>query len=167
MNTELSRFDPFLDQTGFGRGRRHRPPPCYTRRPGRRATTRRPRRPSFTANHRRTLPDRAGERGGGCHGGSSDFAVFQPFQADPYLPTPIFGPSELIPVVPFRRSHRLKDTTKTNLADCWIEFSGHHSNLWTKVTVLLCFWSLGLSVDIKCVNFGRHLLSFPFLGHFG
>ena len=36
-----------------------------------------------------------------------------------------------------------------------------------KVRVLLCSWSLRLSVDIKFVNFGRHLVSFPFLGHFG
>ena len=43
----------------------------------------------------------------------------------------------------------------------------HHSNLWTKVRVLLCSWSLGLSVDIKFVNFGRRLVSLPFLGHFG
>ena len=63
--------------------------------------------------------------------------------------------------------HRLKDMTKTNLADCWIEFFGHHSNLWTKARVLLCSWSLGLSVDIKFVNFGCRLVSFPFLGHFG
>ena len=33
--------------------------------------------------------------------------------------------------------------------------------------VLLCSWSLGLSVDIKFVNFGRRLVGFPFLGHFG
>ena len=32
--------------------------------------------------------------------------------------------------------------------------------------VLLCSWSLGLSVDIKFVNFGRRLVGFPFLGHF-
>ena len=41
MNTELGHFDLFLDQTGFACGRRHRPPPCYTCRPGRSATTRR------------------------------------------------------------------------------------------------------------------------------
>ena len=54
-----------------------------------------------------------------------------------------------------------------SLADCWIEFSGHHNNFWTKVRVLLCSWSLGLSVDIKFVNLGRRLVSFPFLGHLG
>ena len=62
---------------------------------------------------------------------------------------------------PFERS------TKTNLVDGWIEFSSHHSNLWTKVRVLMCSWSLGLSVDIKFVNFGRRLVSFPFSGHLG
>ena len=36
-------------------------------------------------------------------GGSSDFSIFRPFQADPYLPPTIFGPSELIPMVTFRR----------------------------------------------------------------
>ena len=63
--------------------------------------------------------------------------------------------------------HRLKDMTKTNLVDGWIEFSGHHNNFWTKVRVLLCSWSLGLSIDINFVNFGRRLVSFPFLGHLG
>ena len=37
---------------------------------------------------------------------------------------------------------------KKNLTECWIEFFGHHNNLWTKVRVLMCSWSLGLSVDI-------------------
>ena len=32
---------------------------------------------------------------------------------------------------------------------------------------LLCSWSLGLSVDIKFVNFGCRLVSFSFLGHLG
>ena len=63
--------------------------------------------------------------------------------------------------------HRLKDTTKRNSVDCWIEFSGHHSNLWTKVRVLMCSWSLGLSIDMWFVNFGRRLVSFPFLGCLG
>ena len=103
MDPELGRFELLLDQTGFGRGRRFRPPPCCTRRPGRSAATRRLCRPNFTANHRRTSPDQAGERDGDRHGGSSDFVVFRPFQADPCLPPTIFGPSELIPVVPFRR----------------------------------------------------------------
>ena len=91
MDPELGRFEPFSGQTGFGRERRFRPPPCYTRRSGRRSTARRPCRQSFTANCRRTRPNRVDERGGDCHGGSPDFAVFRPFQADPYLPPPIFG----------------------------------------------------------------------------
>ena len=45
--------------------------------------------------------------------------------------------------------------------------SGHHSNLCTKVRVLMCSWSLGLSYDMWFVNFGRRLVSFPFLGCFG
>ena len=60
----------------------------------------------------------------------------------------------------------MKDTTKTSLADSLIEFFDHHSNFWTKVRVLLCSWSLGLSVGIKFVNFGRRLVSFPFFGSF-
>ena len=114
-------------------------------------------------------PDRAGEGGGGGRKlGSSDFCVFQPFKADPYLISTIFGPSKLIFVVPFLQiPHRLKDTTKTKFADYWIEFSGHHNNLWTKVRVLMCSWSLGLSIDMWFVNFGRRLVSFPFLGHLG
>ena len=63
--------------------------------------------------------------------------------------------------------HRLKDTTKTNSAEGWIEFSGHHSNIWNKVRVLMSSWSLGLSIDIKFINFGSRLVSFPFSGHLG
>ena len=48
-----------------------------------------------------------------------------------------------------------------------IEFFGHHRNFWTKVRVLLCSWSLEIFVDINFVNFGRRLVSFPFLGHLG
>ena len=63
--------------------------------------------------------------------------------------------------------HRLNDTTKRNSADSSIEFFGHHSNLWTKVRVLVCSWSLKLSIDMWLVNFGRRLVSFQFLGCFG
>ena len=52
--------------------------------------------------------------------------------------------------------------TKTKLADGWIEFSGHHNDCWTKVMVLMSSWSLGLSIDMWFVNFGRRLVSFPF-----
>ena len=99
------------------------------------------------------------------------FLIFRPFQAisgQPITPSHYFwtllthfcGPFLQIP-------HRLKDTTKTKLADCWIGFFGHHSNLWTKLRVLMCSWSLGLSIDMWFVNFGRRLVSFPFLGHLG
>ena len=30
----------------------------------------------------------------------------------------------------------------------------------------MCSWSLGLSIDILFVNFGRRLVSFPFFGSF-
>ena len=63
--------------------------------------------------------------------------------------------------------HRLKVTTKTKLAERWIEFFGHHSDCWTKVMVPMSSWSLGLSIDMWFVNFGRRLVSFPFLGCFG
>ena len=97
--------------------------------------------------------------------------VFLHFSVTPGRPIPPFhhfwtllthtrGPFLQIP-------HSLKDTTKTKLADCWIEFFGHHNNLWTKLRLLMCSWSLGLSVDIWFVNFGRRLVSFQFLGHLG
>ena len=101
VDPELGRFDPFSGQTGFGSGRRFGPAPSYTLRPERRSTVRRPCRKNFKANRRRTRPDWAGERGGGHHDGSPDFAIFRPFQADPYLPPNIFGPSKLILVVLF------------------------------------------------------------------
>ena len=102
---------------------------------------------------------------------TGNFLIFRPFPASsghviaPFhhfwtLETHFHGPFLQI-------HHRLKDTTKTNSADYWIEFSGHHSNLWTKVRVLMCSWSLGLSIDMWFVNFGRRLVSFPFLGCFG
>ena len=99
---------------------------------------------------------------------TGNFPLFRPFQAGLYLLSTIFGPSELISVVLFLHiPHRLKVTTKTKLADSWIEFSGHHSDCWTKVMVLMSSWSLGLSIDMWFVNFGRRLVSFPFLGCFG
>ena len=36
-----------------------------------------------------------------------------------------------------------------------------------QVRVLMCSWSLGISIDMWFVNFGRRLVSFPFLGHLG
>ena len=36
------------------------------------------------------------------------------------------------------------------------------SNLWTKVRVLMCSWSLGISIDMWFVNFGLRFFSFPF-----
>ena len=96
----------------------------------------------------------ADEGGGGGQLGSQDFCVFWPFQKDPYLFPTIFGPSEHISVVPFFQiPHHLKDKAKTKLADCWIEFSSHLSNLWTKVRVLMCSWFLGLSIFMWFVNF--------------
>ena len=63
--------------------------------------------------------------------------------------------------------HRLKVKTKTKLVKGWIECSGHHSNCWTKVMVLMSSWSLGISIDMWFVNFGRRLVSFPFFSCFG
>ena len=63
------------------------------------------------------------------------------------------GPLNSFPWSLFQIPHRLKDTTKTKLVDCWIEFFGHNSNLWTKVRVLMCSWSLGISIDMWFVNF--------------
>ena len=68
---------------------------------------------------------------------------------------------------PFESCDENKVATKTKLVDGWIEFSGHHSNCWTKVMVLMSSWSLGLSIYIWFVNFGYRLVGFPFLGHFG
>ena len=95
------------------------------------------------------------------------FCVFRPFQANPYLFSTIFGPYELISVVLSPDSSPFERYEKTNSADCWIEFFGHHSYYWTKVMVLMSSWSLGLSIDMWFVNFGRRLVSFPFLGCFG
>ena len=139
MDPELGRFDPFSGQSGFVSGRQFQPPPLHMNWKGRKSKARRPCWPNFMANSRRTRPDLASKRGGGRHGGSPVFFVYQPFQAKSYLPPPIFGPFELIPMVLFSQiPHRLKDTTKGSLVDGWIMFSGHHNNFWTKVRVLLC-----------------------------
>ena len=63
--------------------------------------------------------------------------------------------------------HRLKVTTKTKLVEGWIQFLGHHNDYWTKVMVPMSSWSLGLSIDMWFVSFGRRLVSFPFFGCFG
>ena len=80
---------------------------------------------------------------------------------------PFLDPLNSFPWSLLQIPHRLKVTTKTKLVDGWIEFFGHHSNCWTKVMVLMSSWSLGLSIDMWFVNFGRRLVSFPFLGCFG
>ena len=102
---------------------------------------------------------------------TGNFLIFRPFQAisgHPIAPlhhfwtlwTHFCGPFLQIP-------HCLKDTTKTKLTNYWIKFSGHHNDCWTKEMVLMSSWSLGLSIDMWFVNFGRRLVSFPFLGCFG
>ena len=81
VNPELGRFDPFSGQSGFGRGRRFWPPTLYAHRPGRRSTARRPCRPNFTVNRRRTRSDQAGESGGAAtvgHRFSSFFSHSRP-----------------------------------------------------------------------------------------
>ena len=90
---KLGCFEPFLGQTDFGRGRLFRKIPLHMRWPSRRMRVRRPRQSNFPAYRRGTRPDRAGEHGGGRHGGSPDFPIFRPFQANPYIPLPICGPS--------------------------------------------------------------------------
>ena len=104
---ELGHFEPLTSHRVLGRGRRHRPPTLHTRQPGRCATSERSRRPNFTANHRRTRPDRTGEAAAATTVGHRTFldffGHFRPFPANPYLISTIFGPSELILVVPFCR----------------------------------------------------------------
>ena len=98
---------------------------------------------------------------------TGNFLIFRPFPATPYLLSIIFGPLNSFPYSLFADSAPFERYDKKKLANCWIEFSGHHSNLWTKVRVLMCSWTLGLSIDMWFVNFGRRLVSFPFLGCFG
>ena len=83
-----------------------------------------------------------------------------------FLP-PLLDPQNSFPWSFSPDSSPFKRYDKKKSANCWIEFFGHHSNLWTKVRVLMCSWSLGLSIDIWFVNFGRRLVSYPFLGHLG
>ena len=99
------------------------------------------------------------------------FVIFRPFQAI-FRPTNSSFPPLLDPRTHFRGPflqipHRLQVKTKTKLVDGWIEFFSHHSDCWTKAMVLMSFWPLGLSIDMWFVNFGRRLVSFPFLGCFG
>ena len=102
---------------------------------------------------------------------TGNFLIFRPFLAisgHPIAPFHYFWTPELISMILFFQiPHRLKVTTKTKLADGWIEFFSHQSDCWTKVMVLISSWSLGLSIDMWLVNFGRRLVSFPFLGRFG
>ena len=50
---------------------------------------------------------------------------------------PFLDPLNSFPLSLFADSSPLKVTTKTKLADGWIEFSVHHRNCWTKVMVLM------------------------------
>ena len=92
---------------------------------------------------------------------------FPATSSHPIAPFHHFWTPELISVVLFLQiPHHLKVTTKTKVAEGWIEFFGHHSDCWTKVMVPMSSWSLGLSIDMWFVNFGCRLVSFPFLGCF-
>ena len=94
----------------------------------------------------------------------SFFGYFRPTHTS--LP-PFLDPMNSFPwsLSPYSSPFERYGKKKKKLTDCWIDFSGHHRNLWTKVRVLMCSWSLGLSIDMWFVNFGRGLVSFPFLGH--
>ena len=167
MDPKLGRFEPFLGQTGFGRRRRFRPPPLHTHRPARRRRARRPFRLNFPVDRHRTHPDRAGISGGSRHGGSPDFPIFRPFQAAHISLPPFFDPlnsflwSFFADSSPFERYGENKFGRRLDRV-FWPP-----QQLLDKVRVLLCSRSLGLSVDIKFVNFGRRLVSFQFLGNFG
>ena len=95
------------------------------------------------------------------------FVFFGQFRKTHTSFPPFLDPLNSFPWSLLQIPHRLKVTTKTKLVDGWIEFFGHHSNCWTKVMVLMSSWSLGLSIDMWFVNFGRRLVSFSFLGCFG
>ena len=80
---------------------------------------------------------------------------------------PFLDPLNSFPWSLFADSSPFGSYNENKVGRGWIEFFGHHSDCWTKVMVLMSSWSLGLSIDMWFVNFGRRLVSFPFLGCFG
>ena len=99
--------------------------------------------------------------------GHRKFPTFSAISGRPIPPSHPFGPSELISVVIFADSSPFERYDENKFGRWLDQFSGHHSDCWTKVMVLMSSWSLGLSIDMWFVNFGRRLVSFPFLGCFG
>ena len=99
-----------------------------------------------------------------CHRIFSFFGHFRP----PHSSFPPFlDPLNSFPWSLFADSSPFESYNENKVGLRWIEFSGHHSDCWTKVMVLMTSWSLGISIDMWFVNFGRRLVSFPFLGCFG
>ena len=124
--------------------------------------------------HGRPPPDarnRAGEAAAAATVGNRvfrDFSAISGHFRPPHSSFPPFlDPLNSFPWSLLQIPHRLEVTTKTKLSDDWIEFFGHHNDCWTKVMVLMSSLSLGLSIDMWFINFGRRLVSFPFLGCFG
>ena len=61
----------------------------------------------------------------------------------------------------------LRNKTISLVKVLWRNHLVEEATCWTKVMVLMSSWSLGISIDMWFVNFGRRLDSFPFLGCFG
>ena len=98
---ELGHFELLASHRVLGRGRHHRPPTLHTRWPGRCATSGRSRRPNFTANRRRTLPDLAGEAAAAATVGHRTFLDFSAISGH-FRPTltslpPFFDPLNSFP----------------------------------------------------------------------
>ena len=151
--------------------RHNRPPSLYMRWTGGRRTSRQSRRPNFTANRHRTCWERAGEAAAGATVGNRKFRDFSAISGH-FRPThnsfpPFLDPLNSFPWSLFADSSPFESYNENKFGQ-WLDlFSGHHSDCWTKVMVLMSSWYLGLSIDMWFVNFGRRLISFPFLDCFG
>ena len=66
-----------------------------------------------------------------------------------------------------REEKELRNKTISLVKVLWRNHLVEEATCWTKVMVLMSSWSLGISIDMWFVNFGRRLDSFPFLGCFG
>ena len=135
------------------------------------ATSGRCRPQNFTANRCRTRRDLVGEPDGGCTIFSPEFCDFRPFSGHFRPPHSSFPPFL-----------DLLNSSMWSLFTDFVPFGSYNKNeigrsldwVFRPPQRLLDqgngtneFWSLGLSIDMWFVNFGRCLVSFPFLGCFG
>ena len=155
-----------LDQT-----RHHRPLSLYKLRTSGRRTSRRSRWPNFTANHLRTCRDRASEAAAAATVGIwafRDFSAISGHFRPPHSSFPPFlDPLNSFPWSLFVDSSPFGSYDENKVGRRLDRVFRPPQQLLDQGNGTYEFLVSWLSIDMWFINFGRRLVSFPFLGCFG